>query len=583
MLIDLSCPVENRGVTVKTNSTTNEPYALFRLFNLSDKVVTAVKFVARAYDAYGKELGAIPVEFTELEGQPKSPFAVNKGVSLADFAEAKHVVADISEVTFSDGEIYTVVAENMTEVNYIQPEYDEITRLKSAAGSDAACYAQDPGSYWLCVCGRPNKQEDTVCIRCGREKQMCLAKYSSHDKISKALEEKRLAEEAAEQERLAEEARQKELKQKKMLKNVVITLCCLVAAALLALIGFFSYRLIVTKIADGKAAKGEYFEAYEMYRRVGSSHIGNASEQVKGNSFSNLIQSGILTADEENIYYLNNELAIMKENKETGESARLGDAQGLNLCISGDWLYFTDPTDGTVNRIKTDGSITESVTDEQVPFYITIGNELYYLAEDEDAQQSTDATTQQASYALYRMDVNSKKTKKISAEQFYSLDFYKGKIYYIDGGQEQKLCSMDMNGKNIQVVVDQPTYGFIIADDVIYYTDGNVAEGAGMPNLTLEAMNLDGSNHETIVSDKAVGLLNLHPNGICFTTYDDDGLYLYNLESRQIETLPVESFNVCNIADGYISYMNANGEMVLMKPNGSKVNMGALNFGSAAE
>ena len=48
MRIDLSCPVENRGVTVKTNSTTNEPYALFRLFNLSEKVVDSVKFVARA-------------------------------------------------------------------------------------------------------------------------------------------------------------------------------------------------------------------------------------------------------------------------------------------------------------------------------------------------------------------------------------------------------------------------------------------------------------------------------------------------------------------------------------------------------
>ena len=108
MKIDLLCPAESRGVTVKTNSSTGEPYALFRLFNLSDKVIDSIKFTARAYDAYGKELGSIPIELNELDGQPKSPFAVNKGVSLAEISEARHVVADINEVIFADGEVYTV-------------------------------------------------------------------------------------------------------------------------------------------------------------------------------------------------------------------------------------------------------------------------------------------------------------------------------------------------------------------------------------------------------------------------------------------------------------------------------------------
>ena len=89
MKIDLSCPVENRGVTVKTNSVSGEPYALCKLFNLSDKVVSGVRLLVHAYDAYGKELTAIEVSLEGLEGQPKSPFAVNKGVSLADAPEAK--------------------------------------------------------------------------------------------------------------------------------------------------------------------------------------------------------------------------------------------------------------------------------------------------------------------------------------------------------------------------------------------------------------------------------------------------------------------------------------------------------------
>lgn len=584
MRIDLSCPVENRGVTVKTNSTTNEPYALFRLFNLSEKVVDSVKFVARAYDAYGKELGAVPVELTGLEGQPKSPFAVNKGVSLADFAEAKHVTADIREVSFSDGEIYTVSDENMTEVNYIQPEYDEVTRLKSVAGSDAVCYAQDPGPYWLCVCGRPNKQEDAACIRCGREKQVCLAKYSSHDTINKSLEEKRQAEALAEQERLEEEARQKELKKKKTMKTLAVTACCVLCAALLALVGFLSYRLIVTKIADGKAAKGEYIEAYDMYRRVGSSHIGNASEKAKGNSFANLIQSGILTADEKNIYYVNNKLNIMMQNKESGASMQLGEDQGVSLCISGEWLYYLDPTSGALNRIKTDGSLTESVTDEQVSFYITIGNDLYYLGEDKDKSQDQSTTDSQYSIALYCMNMNSKKTSKVSAAQFYALDFYKGKIYYVDGADDHKLYVMDANGKNARLLIDQPVYGFAIANDVIYFSDGNMEDGASMPKLSLESVKLDGSDRETLVGDKTVGLITAQPGKIYFTSYDDESLHIYDTESKQTETCPVDEFNMCNIADGYISYLSVAGEMVLVAPDGNKTNMGQLDIsGSAAE
>lgn len=576
MRIDLSCPVENRGVTVKTNSATGEPYALFRLFNLSDKTVDGVKFVARAYDAYGKELGAIPVELSELDGQPKSPFAVNKGVSLADFAEAKHVTADICEVLFSDGESYTVSEEQMTEVNYIQPDYDEVTRLKSAAGNDAVCYAQDPGAYWLCVCGRANRQDDVLCVRCGREKQTCLSKYSSHDSISKALEEKRQAAEAAEQERLAEEARLKEMKKQKMLKRLAIAACSLVCVAVLALLGFLSYRLIVTKIADGKAAKGEYVEAYDLYRSVGSSHIGNASEQAKGNSFSNLIQSGILTADNDWIYYINNSLHIMKQSKTGEESMQLGEEQAVSLCVSGDWLYYLNPSDGSLNRVKTDGSLTESVMEEQVAFYMTIGSDLYYLANDTEA---SDAQTAENSYAmaLYCKNMKSGKVKKIASKQFYSLDFYKGKIYYIDGGNENKLSVMDINGKNARVVIDQPIYSFAIVNDVIYYSNGNMAEGASMPELTMEAVALDGTGKETLVSDKTVGLICADGNHIYFTSYDDENLYDYNTESKQTEIAPIENFNLCNVADDYVVYMTMTGEMVLKMPDGSKVNMGQLN------
>ncbi len=582
MKIDLLCPAESRGVTVKTNSSTGEPYALFRLFNLSDKVIDSIKFTARAYDAYGKELGSIPIELNELDGQPKSPFAVNKGVSLAEISEARHVVADINEVTFADGEVYTVDESNMTEVNYIQPDYEEVTRLKSVAGSDAACYAQDPGPYWLCVCSRPNKQEDSECIRCGRDKQTVLNKFSSHDKINKAVEEKRLEEERAELERLAEIERQKELKRKKNAKIAAISGICVAAAAVLAIIVWLVYGFVVTKIADSKVAEGNYIEAYEMYRSVNSKNIGNASEKVKGNSFANMIQSGILTADEENLYYINSTMNIVKENKASGEKTTLGESQGVSLSISGEWLYFVDSITGELCRIKTDGSITENVMNEAPMFYTTIGNDLYYIAEDTESAQvaaQNQQAQQQAQIALFLMDTESKKAEKISDASIYSLEFYKGKIYYIDSADNHKLYVMNADGKNARLLVDAPMYGFTILNDKIYYSNGTMAsEEATIPNLTLEVASLDGKAIETAISDKKISLISADSGKIYFTTYDDSVLYQMDAETKEVSQTAVTDFNVFNIADGYINYMSLEGEMFKAKADGSaKESIGMLN------
>ncbi len=575
MKIDLSCPVENRGVIVKTNSTTGEPYALFRLFNLSDKVISSMAFTAKAYDSFGKELGSLPVLMTELDGQPKSPFAVNKGVSLAELAEARHVVADIEEVTFADGEVYKVTEEKMTEINYIQPDYDEITRLKSIAGDDAACYAQDPGPYWLCVCSRPNKQEDNSCIRCGRDKQTVLAKYSSHDKINKAIEERRLALEREELERRAEFARQREEAHQRNMKNLVRALIVLLCAAVVLGLGVFGYRFTVTKIADKKVSEGNYIEAYELYRSVGSSHIGRASEQAKGNTFNNMVQSGILTADSDNLYYINNTFNIVKESKKTGEKTIVGEAKGLSLNISGDWLYYIDYQTGELCRILTDGSVTESVIDNtQIIFYTTIGNDLYYLAADDEAAQNAEQTKT----ALYLMDTESKKVEKISTAQFYSLEFYKGKIYYIDAEKGHKLYVMDRKGKKEKLLVSEATYGFTVYEDKIYYSDGTMPDGAQMPELTLKVMDLDGKPFEDVVKDKKVNLIAADSGKIYFTTYEDNLLYELNLETNEVTEAPIKDFSVFNIKDGYIHYMNAVGDFIKTTADGkTSENLGNIN------
>jgi len=82
MRVDLFCPVENQGVTISTNSQTGEPYALFQLYNLSDRSISSLSFTAGVFDENGALLGEIPVSLEELSAEPKCRFAEDKAVSL---------------------------------------------------------------------------------------------------------------------------------------------------------------------------------------------------------------------------------------------------------------------------------------------------------------------------------------------------------------------------------------------------------------------------------------------------------------------------------------------------------------------
>ncbi|MBQ3553932.1 MAG: DUF5050 domain-containing protein [Clostridia bacterium] len=570
MKIDLSCPVENRGVTVKTNSTSGEPYALCKLFNLSDKVVMGVRLLVHAYDAYGKELTAIEVSLEGLSGQPKSPFAVNKGISLADAPEAKHVTVDICEVAFEDGEVYTASEENMTEVVTMQPEYDEITRLKGVAGEDALCYAADPGPYWMCVCARANKNEDASCIRCGRDKSYVLSHFASHDQINKAEEALRLEAERAEMERLAELERLRQIKKKKLIKRLSISGIAVAALLVLALVGWLIYGAVIGNQAAGKAAEGNYIEAYNMYKQIGSDDIKKVSEKVKGNSFLNMLQTGLLTADEEYFYYISDPMlgTISKENKETGEVTALGEATGVQLSISGEWLYFIDMDTGLLSRVKTDGSVIEGVTDEQISFYMTIGTDMYYLKVEQAAQTGEEQTVTQK-MTLWKMDLTSKQSVKVSDAQMGMMELYGGKIYYTNAEDDSKLYVMNHDGKGARKLLDVPVGCFAIAEDTIYYIDATTEDETSMPKLPLVSATLDGKVKEAVVEDQQVGMVGADGKNIYYTTYTDGKLHVMDLETKAVIDVDTSNAMVYNIMDGYMVTADITGNMTKAKFDGS--------------
>ncbi len=565
MQIDFLCPVENQGVIVKTNTKTGETYALFKLFNTSDKVVTSVTFLARAFDAYGGELGEIKVHFDEFEAQPKTFFAEKKAISLKEVAEAKHITVEFLEVTFAEGEAYIPTGE-VTDVQITEPDYDERLRLISVAGADALCYAQDVGPYWVCVCGRPNADGAEACVRCGRDKKEVFAGFSSRDAVNKMVAQKEEDERLFEEEQKAQETEAAEKKRKKLQKAGLFGALGVVGVVVLYFLISLAVDGVYVLLGNHAQKKGDNVAAYSYYRAADSKKVGEVSEQVRGNSAANLFHSGLMTTDAENIYYIDPNYSVFKENKTTGEKTKIQDVSGFFLNVVGEWLYYLDPfTQQVIGRVKVDGTENQHMYEnaEGVLSYLSVvGDEVYFIAQElrddltpELQEQIASSGNQAELYQtrLYRLKVGKTKPERVAEVDLLQYVVYKDGIYFLDRF-ETAVYRMDLNGKNVKKVVSGPVYDFEIVNDVLYYQDGTVNEQTGIPRLSLEKADLNGNHIDTVVSDVLVTAFAVTDDAVYYLGMGDitaQDMNLYKKTEAGTE-VAIAGGNLFNVKDGYL-------------------------------
>lgn len=621
MLIDLSCPVENRGTIVKTNSGTNEPYLLLKLFNLSEKKIVSVKFTVSAFNSTGAELGKIPVELNELLAEPKSFFAENKAISLVDMEEAKHFVVDIENVVFEDettyepSQKYTVYAEDK------DASIDDAIVLRGYI-PEAVCFASEHSSYWRCVCGRPNFPDSEVCVRCEREKSDILEKFSSREKLEKLIENDRIAEEKAAEEELERLMLEKELKKKKTKKVIITASIAIAAAAVLAVAGFFIYRGILNIQANNALKDGDYFKAYELYQKTENDKIREITQHVQGNTPENLMfQSGLIASDKENLYYLvldntTYTFNLVKENKETKEKVTLTDAAGGSLNVIGDWIYFIDTEKGYIKRITKDGETIENVIDSPASYLAVVGNTIYFTKKDydnptgltEEQCQTLAAQGQMDIYnRIYKIDVrdvekqkdkSKLKPKLLFDKSVMSCAIYGDRIYYLTDSLEQwssyNIHSVDLNGEDEEVIIDVPVASFVIKDNMLYYVKmfndshiGKEVQDASGFDYSLYCLDLETGGERNVTSKYMITYMNANEDKLFFIAYDREeyfgaieqttetpvtpttSLLSYNFKDESISTLVAGEVQVFNVYDDdLVMFLSTNG-MCRMKADGS--------------
>lgn len=589
MLIDLSCPVENRGITVRSNPETGESYLLLKLFNISDKTITSLNFVIKAFDENGNELAALPVEFTELSANPKEYFAENKAVSLEGANDAKNFTFEVISATFEEDEVYEYSEENLIECDDSEVSLNEALALRELL-PDAVCYANETDNYWRCACGRANKVDAENCVRCGEAKDRMLTYFSSKEALENAIKERDEEIERAKQ----EEALKKEAKKKKLIKNLIISGIVILAVAILAVAGYFIRNAVLNHQANKALNNGDFLKAYELYSTTNSDKRFEITDKVMGNTPSNLMYgSGFLTEDNDNLYFIAYDAMgqpknLIKESKETKEKTILTDAARGCLNVVGDKIYFINQDSFPCSMTK-DGKNTEVLFETPVFYMCVVGSDLYYVKVDYDNPKGFTEEECQVLAAqgqikslirIHKMNLNTRKSTLVSEESVNSFSIYGDKIYFLTSTDSENtwvlsnLKSMDMDGKNITSIVEIPVRNFFIKENILYYIpyyyeDKKGAEVTDYSFFDCSIMSLDlltGVKTKVSSDEEMVVDFNVSGDDIIYISLDRNsyldyysgadesaaapvaGIYTYNLKTnktKNIMTGNVDTLNVC--------------------------------------
>ena len=239
MFIDLTCPAEVFRTVLPTEEL---PAAALTLFNLSDRVIVSAEVMLRLYDRNGSETEKLSYRGRALNGRPHSTFLMTVPCAPAGVCAAE---VSIEKVWFRDNEVWRRNPANTVEYTpNALPVSRALTNLQYVAGDTAVGFPVMENGLWICICGRPNPEEEPACVRCGRQRDQVFARCSPEAvEAQVSLREKQLdlnsrnmREDTIRLQRIREEEyRAKQIRRKRRIR---IAVCLILAPALCAAIRF---------------------------------------------------------------------------------------------------------------------------------------------------------------------------------------------------------------------------------------------------------------------------------------------------------------------------------------------------------
>ena len=233
MRVDLNCPAEIAAVEIRRE----EDCVRLILMDLADRPIDSCEATVRIRNREGEEIAREVHRARALRGRPHIAFSMTVPMEIPEGAESAEATLD--KVWFEDRDVWrrSPAAEKEYESNRLEPG-NELNALRYVAGEGAVGFPSQQADLWVCVCGRPNGNGETVCARCRRQREMIFRQYSRGAVLSRVsqrerqldLETRGAREETARLQRLREEEYNRKREIRRKWRRGLLT-----AAALLAL------------------------------------------------------------------------------------------------------------------------------------------------------------------------------------------------------------------------------------------------------------------------------------------------------------------------------------------------------------
>ncbi|MBR3391118.1 MAG: hypothetical protein IKG74_00450 [Firmicutes bacterium] len=216
------------------NEETGQVLLQLKFKNISDKTIKALSVKAAAKSVAGVELtGVEKYEYLDLAAAPNKEFGDRRAITMPD-KNTRQVDVKGIEAVFDDGTIWTASEEAewmpLPEQIKISSSLTNPELVQQYARETTSWAAYSPDKLldiWRCTCGQINKKEQSVCKKCGIDR----------DRVFEALNEEQLSihkteYDEHERQRQEEETRiNNELKKKRIKKLLVI--CPIITALLI--------------------------------------------------------------------------------------------------------------------------------------------------------------------------------------------------------------------------------------------------------------------------------------------------------------------------------------------------------------
>ncbi len=353
----------------------------------------------------------------------------------------------------------------------------------------------------------------------------------------------------------------------------------------------------LVKQGDDAVNSGDLLKAYKLFSEAGSDKKYELTDKVIGNSPANIINSGLLAEDDENIYFIASsssdsmyspsETNLIKENKATKEKQILTDSAVSHLNVVGDYVYFIN-NEQKPCRITKDGKEIKVLFDSVVYNLSVVGNEMYYIKVDyenppenltEEQLKTLASQGQIKSYPrIHRMNVDTMKDELITEEASVGFSVYGDSVYYFSDSDSTdtwamfNLKAINLKTKEITVLVDTPVNTFFVKGNNLYYIatykaelKGQTIDSADFLDCSLYKMNLDSKISEKISIDNVMFTnLNILGDTLLYIGYDRDSYMNYSSGADENAAIPT--------ADLATLDLNTNETKIILSGNAQLVN-----------